>query len=423
MQLTTDQKNAYDSFFRFLTDPKEKCFVLSGYSGTGKSTLINAINEKLQRRFKTLKLLVPELELEGVYFTATTNKAAENLREIVYNNVTYPLTDVCTIHKLLKFRLHKNFKTGGTSLVASEKEPVPRNSLIFIDEASYIDSDLLSMILTHTEGSRIVFIGDPAQLLAVGAKESPVFDAGFPEARLETIVRQADGNPIQDLSNKFRELVNTGNFFSFTPDGTSIQHIPDKQVFDQEVLKEFSRPDWEYKDSKVLAWTNKAVRGFNDFIRSHVKGSPEINAGDYVVVNNYIEVNNTTLKTDEVVKVTSKWPAQEFDIKGVRYKVSLQGGTKYVYVFVPDSWEEAKETQKLARKIGDYEKVKKIDSWGDLRATYSCTINKSQGSTFDKVFIDLDDLKRCGDANQLARLLYVGATRARNHVIFTGDLV
>ena len=61
--------------------------------------------------------------------------------------------------------------------------------------------------------------------------------------------------------------------------------------------------------------------------------------------------------------------------------------------------------------------------WVDLRAAYACTVNKSQGSTFDKVFIDIDDIARCNNGEQIARLMYVAVSRARNTVYLTGDFV
>ena len=60
--------------------------------------------------------------------------------------------------------------------------------------------------------------------------------------------------------------------------------------------------------------------------------------------------------------------------------------------------------------------------WIDLRNAFACTINKSQGSTFDAVFIDLDDVRRCNSGEQMARMLYVAVSRARNHVYLTGDI-
>ena len=65
-----------------------------------------------------------------------------------------------------------------------------------------------------------------------------------------------------------------------------------------------------------------------------------------------------------------------------------------------------------------------MDTWADLRPTFASTVNKAQGSTYDKVFIDLSDFKPMvhKDPIQLARLLYVAMSRAKYQVIFTGDL-
>ena len=58
----------------------------------------------------------------------------------------------------------------------------------------------------------------------------------------------------------------------------------------------------------------------------------------------------------------------------------------------------------------------------DLRYTYASTINKAQGSTYDTVYIDLNDLAKCNDRDLQLRLLYVAVSRARHKVVFTGDI-
>ncbi len=57
-----------------------------------------------------------------------------------------------------------------------------------------------------------------------------------------------------------------------------------------------------------------------------------------------------------------------------------------------------------------------------LRLPHACTIHKSQGSTYENVYIDLDSFKACKDRETLARLLYVAVSRAKNHVYFHGSL-
>ena len=58
----------------------------------------------------------------------------------------------------------------------------------------------------------------------------------------------------------------------------------------------------------------------------------------------------------------------------------------------------------------------------DLRPEDASTVHKSQGSTFDTVFIDLSDLSTCRQPDMAARLLYVAFTRARNRVVLYGKL-
>ena len=58
--LTNDQQNALEAFGRFMTDPTETVFVLSGYSGTGKTTLVKTLLEQMPNFMKTYRLLNPK---------------------------------------------------------------------------------------------------------------------------------------------------------------------------------------------------------------------------------------------------------------------------------------------------------------------------------------------------------------------------
>lgn len=411
--LTEGQQSAYEAFNNFILDPDQQVFVIQGYSGTGKTTLIQTIMDRISKILKTVKLLDPHNAPEwAIELTATTNQAADQFAQITGQ-------PVATIHSKLGLRVHRDYETGKTKLVTRGGVDKVRNTILFVDEASYIDQALLRLIFKQTEHCKIVFIGDPAQLLNVGCTRSPVFDANFPTAQLTQVVRQAEGNPIIDLSTKFRHTVNSGEFFSFTPDRHHIQYL-DRDAFEDEILKEFNRPDWSHHCSKVLAWTNKTVVNYNNAIRNHVKGEPELKEGDFAVVNSYIRAGKQSFKTDQVVYISRKREKEENNgVNGHWYELD-----KKAMVFCPDSLVTKKARLKQARADGEMELVRIIeDEWADLRAAYACTINKSQGSTYDKVFIDLDDVKKCNSGNQIARMLYVAVSRARHNVYLTGDLV
>jgi hypothetical protein len=413
--LTDDQQVAYKAIIAFLMDPKAVKFVLKGYAGTGKSTLVTKFLADLPTTLKTMSFVAQEKKEWTVHLTATTNKACEALSAIVHY-------DVVTIQSLLELVVSVDYKTKSSKLVPKTSKFVLENAIILVDEASFIDNELDRFIATRTRNCKIIYIGDPAQLTSFKGNRTQVFDAGYPEAALTEVVRQAKGNPIIELATAFRHTVNTGEFFQFSPDGHHVQHL-DRETFNNAIVAEFTQPDWKHNTSKVLAWTNKRVIEFNQAIRNIVQGVPELQVGDYAVCNKYISFSTAkakcNLKTDQTVHITSLTPATEFGVLG-----HYVGMDERYTAFMPASLEDKKRCLQRAHADDDYETVHTIEeSWIDLRAAYACTVNKSQGSTYDKVFIDLDDIGKCNNGNTIARLLYVAVSRARHHVYLTGDLV
>ena len=408
--LTADQQNAQDALNRFMVNPVETVFVLSGYSGTGKSSMIKSFLGQLDAFMKTSRLINPDLKDYPVELTATTNKAAENFAQLTGQPVN-------TIHSYLGLRVSTVYKTGITQLIPRSAER-KQGILLLVDEASFIDKELLGLLFKLTHDCKIVLIGDPAQLTPVKSQSTPVFNAHFTGAHLSQVVRQAEGNPIVDLSTRFRETVSSGEFFSFVPDGHAIKYLP-RDDFNAAIELEFSRPDWRYQDSKILAWTNNCVIGYNHTVRDQVKGSPDFEIGDYAVSNQYVNAGRQSLKTDQMVCITDISPdTTVYGVPGNHYTLD-----NVITVFGPKSLADKNAMIKKAKSEENFSQAEVASTqWVDLRAAYACTINKAQGSTYDRVFIDLDDIKRCNSGNQIARMLYVGVSRARNHIYLTGDI-
>lgn len=339
--LTQDQETAKKAFVDFLLDPHERMFVLKGYSGTGKSTLTGHLLECVPNIFKTAKLIDPSFKDYEVQLTATTNKAAENLGFISGQYVS-------TIHSYLGLTILKDHKNGESFLSRKKNSPDLYRKLLFIDEASFIDKELLRHIFNIMKDSKIVFMGDPAQLTPVKSTSTPVFDAKWPGAELTQVVRQAEGNPIVELSTRFRHTVNTGEFFSFKPDGHHIQHM-DRTAFNAAVAKEFERPDWKFRDSKLLGWTNKCVINYNHAIREHVDGTPEFQVGDYAICNSFVSTQGKSLKTDQMVCISKiSEPIIECNVLGHYY--TLDGA---LTAFMPNTLEDRNARIKRAKAEED----------------------------------------------------------------------
>jgi exodeoxyribonuclease-5 len=408
--LSEDQDNALKAIWLFLADPHQNTFVLSGFAGCGKSTLVSVLIDRLDEHYSTIKLLDPHYKPFELMLTATTNKAAESLSHITGQ-------EVLTVHSALGLRIQKDFRTGEAELVIGKKSPL-EHVLLLVDEASFIDHDLKRLIHQQTKGCKILFIGDPAQLAPVKCATTPVFEAGYHGAQLSQVVRQAKGNPIIDLATMFRHTVNTGEWGKFKPDGHYIIHM-DRDTFNQEIEKEFVRPDWKYHDSKILAWTNKRVIQYNHWLMNLSTGSPDFQEGDYAVCNSFVSIGRQAIKTDQSVLITKiTRDVENHGVPGTDFQLN---GT--ITGFMPKSQELRKGALKYAQAAEDFDMLRDIqESWLDLRGAFAQTVNKSQGSTYDKVYIDLDDISACNNGDTVARMLYVGTSRARSNVFLTGDI-
>lgn len=416
--LTDDQEAAFKALVGFLIHPTDTVFVIEGYSGTGKTTLVQHVMDNLDRVYKLRQTLMPNKRHPDyeILLTATTNKAAAHFAQATKR-------DVATIQSTLGLRLERDIRTGRSQLVPTKPNGHLRDKLIFIDEGSYADDRLKKHVMKMTQDCKIVWMGDPAQLLGVGAETAPIFNSGYKTAKLTEVVRQKAGSPIQDLSVLFRETVNTGEWFNFDPDGDIIRHVP-RETFDQAIIDEMTRPDWTDGDSKVLAWTNRKVQAYNKGLQDLMTGARVFREGDMAVNNQHVDRRNgngslPSIRTDALVSVQQNLGEQAIHgVVGVKYQLESYGK-----VFVPHDLKAWESRLTLARAEGELDVLTDINnSWADLRANYASTINKAQGSTYDQVFIDLDDIKRCQSGEQIARMLYVGVSRARHRVTLTGDL-
>lgn len=410
--LTPDQEDAADMFLQFMLDENQSKMIIRGHAGCGKSTLTRHILKVVGQQMRLLNILVGkngEQDL-NIYVTATTNKAARVIADMVGCQPK-------TIHSLLGLRVVNDFKTGATKLQKTKEYQVYRNSLLIIDEASYIDPDLLQMIEESTMHCKVLFIGDPYQLAPVKVKHPPVFEMEVTTARLSTVKR--NGGPIADLSGAFREAVETDQFPNILDhvNGQEILHV-DGPTFQGMVDDEYRVHD-EDDHAKILAWTNDRVTDYNNYVRELRGLDTGLQEGERVVTNKPILANGGVVSTDSFVTVTDAGHEEEhYGITGTR--LELDG---HLRVFLPHNARQVKALLKQHardKNWGSYFEIK--DQWADLRPLHACTLHKSQGSTYGKVFVDLADLGRCNIRSDVARMLYVGTSRAANQVIFYGDL-
>ena len=417
MALSNDQQLIADKFMLFLNNPNQSEFVVEGHPGTGKSFLTKHLIELIRTQNQLVQLISPGEHEITIHCTATTNKAAEVLTLLSEQ-------EAGTIHSLLGLKVSNNNDDGTTSLRRTGSAKPVKNSVIFIDEASYIDKKLLKLIRDGTMGCKIIFIGDPYQLTSIHESVCPVFTDIPLKGTLTDSQRFSNGGPIDDTAINLRDTIRTETWHAIVPDGKIITQV-DGPTFKKEVNLAFGNKAAPKDHNKILAWSNSTVLAYNDYVRDLQGVPPEFTVGETVITNKPILDCGgwVAYNTEAHARVTRTTPGTRNGIEG--WNIVLDN---HVETFQPAKPHEVKYLLKeLARKCKNKEaywseffKVKEY--FGDLRASHACTVYKAQGSTYHTVFVDLPNIGKENHWQKVARMLHVAITRASDRIVLYGDL-
>jgi len=266
-ELTFDQQKAFSSFVSWLdNDSPGKPFILSGCAGSGKT-------------FLSMKFL---RKVEDCSFcwtvAAPTHKAVGVLRQSLQNEGIKPTWYPSTIHRLLRLKL----KRRGNIELCEETDQTFNSledlGLVLIDEASMIDSNLLEIVLkcAHPFKTRLVFVGDPAQLPPIGEPRSQVFSVKrSSKAQLDEVVRHQ--GPVLGLASRFRDgrlpcssppclpLIETSKGL------TGFLEEKDWLLKAQKALREAAEQD-DPDAARILCYTNRTLERLVPHVRRAIHG-------------------------------------------------------------------------------------------------------------------------------------------------------
>jgi len=422
--LNPGQRLAAEKIRRFLLS-RDKEFVLSGAGGTGKTYLTEKIiKDVLPQAKQVAKLMGNTLPDWDVCLTATTNKAATVLASATGRTAG-------TIHSHISVKPYTDYQTGQVKL--SPRKNVWRvlsNQLIFCDEASMIETSLLSWIRKSTDDScKIIFMGDHCQMDPIGESFSPVFSNPKNFAVLDQPMRNSGQPALIRLCAQMRHAVEHDEFFPIPSVPGVIDHLNASQA-QAEVESHFAT---EREYSRILAYTNDRVNYYNDFIRP-LRGRPDrLVKGECVINNSMVQFKNSILHPEMELKIINVderpfviyFSRSKNPVKLECYSVSLESECKdrYNNVSVPVNRIDYKNALNVLKGKKDWASYYYLkESIPDLRPRDSATVYKAQGSTYDTVYVDLQDLSKSQTRLHLARMLYVAVSRARQRVAFFGEL-
>lgn len=470
--LNDQQKSALYELEKFIEDYGTE-ITLSGYAGTGKSTIIGIFSKWLDHR----------IGRGNIVYTAPIHRANVITKQ---NN---PNANVYTLSALFGFTPDTDIAMEQGSLDLRELEFRSKNQvkyepgqLIIIDEASMVQDGLYEYIqkIVAKDGVSVIYVGDSAQLRPVKSDHiSKVFTSdGVPQITLTKVERTGD-NPILKEATRLRR----GEGLSYQTDindkGQGVLYTSDDAIIDKNLKQivtseEFNADPLHFR---VITATNAAAATYNSKIRSlrYGKFAKPFVKGDILMGysnklrkpdGSYRLINSMDYIVQNVRDTTVKFKTDKGDIEFKAFKLSIRPtGSTIMDDFQitvidknePDSklfeiveykdrlWRMAKEA-KQNKQISKYRDLVQMafnidnelnitknleDNQGRLKIRkaidygYAQTVWKSQGSTYSKVLILSNEIDTFGygrDVMQLRNeLRYVAVSRAKNFVIINSE--
>lgn len=392
MQLFQDQQKAVEEILGFLRS-KRKCHFLTGGAGTGKSTVVSHIITELAA---TIPIAV----------TATTNAAATVLQRA-------GIDDVTTIHSLLGLVVTNDYDSGGTQLKADKAIKYISDGLVVIDEASMLDLLTKNLIISLIPHAKILFVGDINQLAQVRGINGGLNN--YPTSTL-TIIKRTNSEALNALYKQLEANVASPSPVTIAINGDSICHYGE-----EEIAKALA--DKGFMDTATVGlYTNAGVKAINQYCRDSFGYPAHYEVGELLVVNSSAH-KERYLKNGMLVRV--KEFLGEFSVKINEYRIPTYryNITGNVIVDVPIDPMAVTNLLKGLAKVKAWRTFFEIqEAFVDLRPTYASTLHKLQGRSVATVCVSLTDLSKCTVPATVARLLYVGASRAISKLILFGKL-
>ncbi|MFT7898783.1 AAA family ATPase [Tenacibaculum ascidiaceicola] len=447
---TEKQNELLDVLTDFIfSDDNRALFLLKGYAGTGKTTIISTVVHNLWKIGQKAVLLAP------------TGRAAKVISG--YSN-----RQAFTIHKKIYFP--KKQSSGAVNFVMQPNKHT--DTLFIVDEASMISDekqnaklfengslldDLISYVYSG-KNCKIIFIGDTAQLPPVKLTMSPALEADklsfefnkeVTEIELDEVVRQEEGSGILANATDLRLLIqNDSTHFQFDVNYPDIIRLQDGYDIQDAITTAYDG-EIGVEDTAIIVRSNKRANQYNQQIRTKIRGQEnEISTGDYVMVvkNNYYWLKDSSSAgfiangdICEVMRINSIKELYGFKFAEVEVRMIDYPDMKpFETVLLLDTlasespsltYEESNRLYEAVKEDFAHEKSKYKQFMGvkknkyfnalQVKFSYAMTCHKSQGGQWKTVFIEQPYLPD-GASVEYLRWLYTAVTRAQEKLYLIG---
>ena len=454
MVLTTQQQQALKAISEFLNSDIP-VFILKGYAGTGKTTMITQIISEIKKHEKLPLLMAPTGRAARVLESKTGHEASTIHRMIYEFDVIETKEDSDDIRYIFPLK---------------DEEDLAKDHICIVDESSMIGTrevqnelfefgtgsllnDLLTFVAPH-RGGKIVFVGDPMQLPPVGDNKSNALDEDYFEkiglkvmvSELTDVVRQDKGSAILSNAMKVRALLGSSQRNNLVFDRKE-NEVLDTEGYNMptQLLSIYPKP--EIGQSVIITYSNRQARDYNYAVREILyPGQKQIVIGDIlqVVSNNYglNVMNGDFVKIVDIVGETENQSApvyvtigkdrvqQNITLTFRNVRVRLDNEKEFSCKIIENMLDDADANLTfvqiqalyinfcmrhpgLKRNSQQFKEYLKNDPYYNalrVKYGYAITGHKSQGGEWPTVFVDYTG--RTGLNNDSLRWTYTVTTRA-----------
>lgn len=423
-------------------------FILKGYAGTGKTTIISTVVNHLSKIGKKSVLLAP------------TGRAAK-----VISN--YSGKTAFTIHKKIYF---PNVKSGNVKFTLQPNKH--KDTIFIVDEASMISNapiengmyensslfdDLLSYVYSGVN-CKLILIGDTAQLPPVNLDMSPAleeenssfFGLEIGHIELDEVMRQEEGSGILYNATQIRELLKEDYLvdFHFDLNGfKDIVRLTEGYDIQDAIFDAYDKNGVE--ETSFIVRSNKRANQYNQQIRKAILDrESDLSVGDLMMVvkNNYFWLkptdeagfiaNGDIIEVLEIFKILELYSFQFAKVKVRMIDYPNQQPFETILLLDTITSESPSLTYEQQNRLYQevmadyqdekasykkYKKVKENEYFNALQVkfSYAVTCHKAQGGQWNTVFIERPYLPNGQDRDYL-RWLYTAITRAKEKVYLLG---
>lgn len=443
-----------DIFFQKVADfvsneNQDEIFLLKGYAGTGKTTVISTIVEHLKDINKKYVLLAP------------TGRAAKVM-------ANYSEKPAHTIHKRIYF---PKKGSGGVSFTMQTNKF--KNTIFIVDEASMISDsptessmyengsllDDLIMYIYSGHNCKMILVGDTAQLPPVGMDVSPALDMDklsmnynmeVPHIELDEVMRQEEKSGILFNATELREILKSHfvDTFQFQLRGfKDIVRLTDGYDIQDAIHAAYS--NYSIEDTAFIVRSNKRANQYNQQIRLKILDKEsELSAGDFMMVvkNNYFWLKDSDeagfIANGDIIEILEIFRIVElYGFKFAKVKIRMVDYPNQIpleTILILDTvmsespsltyeqnnllyQEVMKDYEDETSQYRRLQKVKNNEYFNALQVkfSYAITCHKSQGGQWNTVFIEQPYLPDGIDRDYI-RWLYTAVTRAKDKLYLIG---